>query len=94
VNGRVKVKVPGVCCYAIRHAYATNALQRGVDPITLAVLMGHADATMIARVYQHLTANPRFLLDAAHKAKEAEPAQSEPTKDAPQSEGEPKSDAA
>lgn len=94
VNGRVKVKVPGVCCYAIRHSYATNALQRGVDPITLAVLMGHADVSMIAKVYQHLTANPKFLLDAARKAKEADPVQSEPPKDAPQSDDEAKPDAA
>ena len=38
-------------------------------PFTLAVLMGHADASMIANVYQHLATNPRFLLDAARKAK-------------------------
>jgi len=45
------------------------------------VLMGHADASMIAKVYQHLTTNPKFLLDAARKAKEAEPAQSAPPQD-------------
>src|SRR5207249_6485806 len=70
VNSRVKVKVAGVCGYAIRHSYATNALRAGVDPITLAVLMGHADASMIAKVYQHLATDPTFLLDAARKARE------------------------
>jgi integrase len=78
----VKVKVPGICCYAIRHSYATNALLRGVDPITLAVLMGHQDTGMIAKVYQHLTANPTFLLDAARKATEMELAKPEAPKSA------------
>jgi hypothetical protein len=59
-----------------------------VDPITLAVLMGHADISMIAKVYQHLTSNPKFLLDAAVKAKEPMPAQSAPPQELPQSEDE------
>jgi integrase len=94
VNGRVKFKVPGLCCYAIRHSYATNALQRGVDPITLVVLMGHADASMIAKVCQHLTANPGFLLDAARRAKGAEPARSVPPKEALRDDGKADPDAA
>lgn len=71
IHRRVKMKIEGVCCYAIRHSYATNALQAGVDPVTLAVLMGHADASMIANVYQHLATNPLFLLEAARKARPA-----------------------
>lgn len=71
IHKRVKLKIPGICCYAIRHSYATNALQAGIDPVTLAVLMGHADASMIANVYQHLATNPAFLLDAAKQARAA-----------------------
>jgi len=67
-HSRVDLKITGLCCYAIRHTYATQALQRGVDPITLAVLMGHSDASMIANVYQHLATSPDFLQDAAKKA--------------------------
>lgn len=48
IHRRVKVKVPGICGYAIRHSFATNALRAGIDPVTLAVLMGHVDASMIA----------------------------------------------
>ena len=69
IHRRVKMKIEGICCYAIRHSYATNALKAGVDPVTLAVLMGHADASMIANVYQHLATNPTFLLDAARQAR-------------------------
>ena len=29
------------CMYNFRHSWATAALQNGVDPITVAVLMGH-----------------------------------------------------
>lgn len=54
--------------YALRHTYITEALERGVDPVTLAVLVGHRDTTMICRVYQHLTRKPEHLRAAAIKA--------------------------
>ncbi|MCA9196654.1 MAG: tyrosine-type recombinase/integrase, partial [Planctomycetales bacterium] len=60
--------VPRYCLYAIRHSWATQALERGVDSITVAVLMGHADPSMLARVYQHLAQNPQFMLEQAKKA--------------------------
>jgi integrase len=60
--------VPRYCLYAIRHSWATHALERGLDSITVAVLMGHVDPSMLARVYQHLTQNPQFLLKQAKKA--------------------------
>ena len=34
-----KMGVPGLCCYTLRHSYATYALQNGVDSVTLSVLM-------------------------------------------------------
>jgi integrase len=40
--------------YAIRHTWATEALQRGVDPITVATIMGHNDVTQLMKTYQHL----------------------------------------
>jgi integrase len=57
-----------LCLYALRHSYCTRALENGVDPVTLAELMGHMDATMISRVYSHLTHNRTRLLDQAKKA--------------------------
>jgi integrase len=57
------------CLYNLRHSWATRALQNGVDPVTVSVLMGHADASMLARVYQHLAQNPDYLREAAKKAR-------------------------
>jgi integrase len=50
---RKKLKIKDCFAYAVRHTYATDALQRGVDPVTLAIIMGHKDATMIIKVYGH-----------------------------------------
>jgi integrase len=47
--------------YAMRHTFCTDALLRGVDPLTVAILMGHKDATMVMRVYNHLAQNDEFL---------------------------------
>ena len=54
---RLKKKLVGLenlFAYAIRHTFITDALKRGVDPLTLATIVGHKDATMIMRVYSHL----------------------------------------
>lgn len=60
--------VPNLCLYALRHSWATHALQRGVDALTVSVLMGHRDPSTLAKVYQHLAQNPVYLLDQASKA--------------------------
>ncbi len=54
--------------YALRHSWATNALKRGVDPLTVAILMGHKDPSTLARVYQHLSLSPEHLLAQTKKA--------------------------
>jgi len=53
--------------YSLRHTWATNALKKGVDPITVAVLMGHSDTSMLARTYAHLSHDPVYLRSAAQK---------------------------
>ena len=60
--------VPNVSLYALRHSWATHALERGVDALTVSVLMGHRDPSTLAKVYQHLDQNPIYLLDQASKA--------------------------
>lgn len=66
---RLKGKLPDdLCAYHFRHSYATDALRRGVDPITVAELMGHSDATMVSRVYQHLAQNVEHMRASALKA--------------------------
>jgi integrase len=59
---------PRFSLYALRHSWATHALQRGIDAVTVAVLMGHSDPSMLARVYQHLSHDPGHLLAQAKRA--------------------------
>jgi integrase len=40
--------------HSLRHWFATNAVESGVDFQTLASWLGHADATMVIQVYSHL----------------------------------------
>ena len=60
--------VPRYSLYALRHSWATNALRQGVDPLTVAILMGHKDPSMLARVYQHLSHSPEHMREQARKA--------------------------
>lgn len=58
-----------VIAYGARHSWATNALSEGgVDPISVAHLMGHRDVTMVSRVYSHLAKNPKYLREQAARA--------------------------
>jgi integrase/recombinase XerD len=59
---------PRYSLYGLRHSWATNALKNGVDSLTVAILMGHKDASTLARVYQHLSHNPEHLLAEARRA--------------------------
>ncbi|MGI8980557.1 MAG: tyrosine-type recombinase/integrase [Pirellulaceae bacterium] len=54
--------------YIIRHTWATEALTRGVDPVTVANIMGHKDVTMLMKVYQHLDKKQEHLRKAMHQA--------------------------
>jgi integrase len=54
--------------YALRHSFATHALMKGVDCITVSTLMGHSDPSTLAKVYQHLAQNPAFLQQQLQKA--------------------------
>jgi integrase len=60
-------KIGRFCAYNLRHTWATRALTY-CDPITVSVLMGHSDASTLARTYQHLAKNPGTMLSAARKA--------------------------
>jgi integrase len=59
---------PRYSLYAFRHSWATNALLRGVDSLTVAILMGHRDPSTLARVYAHLSHRPDHLLAEARRA--------------------------
>ncbi len=64
---------PCYSLYALRHSWATRALIKGVDPLTVAILMGHEDPSMLSRVYQHLSLNPKHMLSEAQRATRDEP---------------------
>jgi integrase len=44
-------------------------LQNGVDPVTLAKLMGHRDVTMIMKVYSQVHQDKEYMAESAMKAK-------------------------
>lgn len=54
---------------AFRKGYATEALKNGVDTVTVAHLLGHADASMVSRVYAKVQQDPTFMAEAARRAK-------------------------
>lgn len=54
--------------YIFRHTWCTDALLRGVDPITVAILMGHKDGAMVMKVYNHLVRQNEFLKEKLRQA--------------------------
>ena len=69
---RIKKKLnmkESLCAYGIRHSFATDALLNGVDSVVVAELMGHRDASQVARTYQHVAKNVAFLRAAARQAR-------------------------
>ncbi len=54
--------------YTLRHSWATHALERGLDALTVALLLGHRDPSTLAKVYQHLSHSPDYLLEQARRA--------------------------
>lgn len=59
-----------VCAYTIRHTYGTWAIMNGVDPATLAELMGHSSTEMIVKVYCHLAEQSSHMQAAANLAQQ------------------------
>ena len=59
---------PRYSLYTFRHSWCTHALERGLDAVTVAVLMGHRDTTMISRVYCHLMQRRDHLREAVRRA--------------------------
>ena len=57
-----------ICLYTFRHSFATRMLEAGTDALTVAILLGHADVSMLGSVYQHLSHNPKHLLEQIRKA--------------------------
>lgn len=56
------------CLTELRHSWCHHALCRGVDALSVSMLMGHADPSMVAKVYSHLSHAPEFLREQAERA--------------------------
>jgi integrase len=54
--------------YVLRHSWITDALLRGVDPMTVSILAGHRDASMVMKVYGHLAQQDSFLEEKLKQA--------------------------
>ena len=65
---RLKPKIGmQLCLYDFRHSFVTRLLKAGVDPITIGHLAGHADVSMIARVYANIQNDTEHLRAALAK---------------------------
>jgi integrase len=64
----VRCRALGFTPYQIRHTFATDAIIRGVDLQTIAVLMGHSDLKMLSRVYQHVRRCDSHLKESLERA--------------------------
>jgi len=56
------------CLYLFRHTWMNRLLKSGVDALTVAILAGHADPSMLAKTYQHLSQDPDYLRQAARRS--------------------------
>jgi integrase len=63
-----KQHAPKYCLYTLRHSWATHALSKGIDALTVAILLGHRDPSTLAKVYQHLSQSPEYLREQARRA--------------------------
>jgi integrase len=58
---------PKFCLYTIRHTWMNRLLTNGVDALTVAILAGHCDPSTLVKTYQHLSQNPRYMLEQARR---------------------------
>jgi integrase len=57
-----------VCLTDFRHTFCHRLLKTGVDALTVATLMGHADPSMVAKVYSHLNHAADYLREQVRRA--------------------------
>lgn len=68
VNELAKERGTRLNLYAFRHSRITESLVRGLDAVTVSILAGHRDTTMLARHYAHLLQKNDHMRAAANKA--------------------------
>ncbi len=58
------------CMHALRHTYATRAIERGVQPKTLQLLLGHSSLQTTMDRYVHVTDDSKWLAVRQFEGKE------------------------
>jgi integrase len=69
ISSLARRHAPKLCLYLFRHAWMTRSLMADIDPITVSILAGHADTSMLARQYQHLAHDANHMLEKAKRAR-------------------------
>lgn len=64
INKLALENAPGYKLRSFRHTFGDRMLKAGVDPITVANLMGHKNLAMLANVYSHLSQDSDYLRQA------------------------------
>lgn len=59
--------VPRISLYTLRHSWMNRLLKNGVDALTVAFLAGHKDPSTLAKVYAHLSQDPKYMLEQAKR---------------------------
>jgi Phage integrase family len=49
-----EAKLQGVSFHSLRHAAASRLIAGGLDPVTVAAVLGHEDPTITLKIYSHL----------------------------------------
>ncbi len=55
-----------IAMYDVRHCFATRKLKEGHDPITVATLLGHKDASMLCKHYEEISRDGEHLRQAVN----------------------------
>ena len=58
-----EAKLEGVSMHSLRHAAASRLIRGGLDPVTVAHVLGHENATVTLKIYAHLFNRERLTLD-------------------------------
>lgn len=61
---KVKLKMPDIVAYTLRHSFAVWKLTEGVEVAIVAALMGHVDSRMVEGRYGHIPSNKKLMLAA------------------------------
>jgi integrase len=65
LKGKIGYKL---CSYVLRHSFCQRMLESGLDSVTVAALMGHANANMVSAVYSHMNKAKDYLAEQIKKA--------------------------